>query len=271
MLPDLRPEEAAAELKASGYNGVEWRVTTVPETRKSEAASFWGNNYCTLEPTVADAKRAKALAEQYGLEQPGIGTYISLGDMNAVKAARDFCQTAGIKQFRIGLNNFDGGYLEHFKKAQAFIADVTRFLEGSDIKALLEIHHRTIVPSAGLMHRLISPFDPASIGVIYDPGNMAYEGFEDYRMGIELLGPYLSHVHLKNAKTQASDSGLWTFTWAPLEEGVVDFDALLSALKEVNYNDWLVLEDFSNVRPSREALNYNIQFIKDKLQKAGMQ
>lgn len=269
MLPDLTPEEAAAELKTSGYDGVEWRVTTVPEARKNEAPSFWGNNYCTLEPTQEDAKRAKALSEKYGLEQPGIGTYISLGDMDAVKAARDFCQTAGIGQFRVGFNNFEGAYLEHFNKAEKFLAEVLELLKGTGIKAMIEIHHRTIVPSAGLMHRLISQFDPASVGVIYDPGNMAYEGFEDYRMGIELLGPYMTHVHLKNAKTQPNDNGVWTYTWAPLEDGVVDFDALLTALKEVGYNDWLVIEDFSGKRPSREALKQNLEFVRAKLQKVG--
>ncbi|MEZ4633203.1 MAG: hypothetical protein R2880_21235 [Deinococcales bacterium] len=62
---------------------------------------------------------------------------------------------------------------------------------------MIEIHHRTIVPSASAVYRLVSHFDPQHIAVIYDPGNMAYEGFEDYRMGLELWEPYLAHVHLK--------------------------------------------------------------------------
>jgi sugar phosphate isomerase/epimerase len=31
-LPDLTPEEAVRELKDAGYDGVEWRVTRVPES-----------------------------------------------------------------------------------------------------------------------------------------------------------------------------------------------------------------------------------------------
>ncbi|GIX08239.1 MAG: hypothetical protein KatS3mg115_2642 [Candidatus Poribacteria bacterium] len=42
-------------------------------------------------------------------------------------------------------------------------------------------------------------FRPEQVGVIHDAGNMVHEGFENYQMGCELLGPYLAHVHVKNA------------------------------------------------------------------------
>jgi sugar phosphate isomerase/epimerase len=49
-LPDLTPEEAVREIKDAGYDGVEWRVTRVPEELRGEEPSFWGNNLCTLAP-----------------------------------------------------------------------------------------------------------------------------------------------------------------------------------------------------------------------------
>jgi sugar phosphate isomerase/epimerase len=60
-LPDLTPEEAVRELKEAGYDGVEWRVTRVPEKARSEEPSFWGNNLCTLAPTEEEARRAPHL------------------------------------------------------------------------------------------------------------------------------------------------------------------------------------------------------------------
>jgi hypothetical protein len=30
----------------------------------------------------------------------------------------------------------------------------------------------------------------------------------------------------------------------------------------VGYDGWLVMEDFSGVRPSREALRYNLDFVR---------
>ena len=45
----------------------------------------------------------------------------------------------------------------------------------------------TISCSAGLAHRLVNGFDPDHIGVLFDPGSMVHEGYESYRMGMELL------------------------------------------------------------------------------------
>src|SRR5262245_6895234 len=87
MLPDLTPEEAVQEIKASGYHVFQWRVTHVPPERQAEKPSLWGNNLCTLAPTEADAQRARALAEAVGLETPNLGTYIKVGDLAATEEA----------------------------------------------------------------------------------------------------------------------------------------------------------------------------------------
>ena len=44
--------------------------------------------------------------------------------------------------------------------------------------------------------------------------------------------------------------------------GVVDFGLVFEALEHVGYTGWLVMADFSGVRPSREALRYNLQFVR---------
>jgi sugar phosphate isomerase/epimerase len=120
------------------------------------------------------------------------------------------------------------------------------------VKALVEIHHGTICPSASLAHRLVSSFDPELVGMIFDPGNMAQEGFEDYRIGAELLGPHLAHVHLKNAAFERPKGpGIWKPRWAPLEDGVVDFGLLFEALDALDYSGWLVIEDFSGAPPEQ--------------------
>jgi sugar phosphate isomerase/epimerase len=263
-LPDLTPEVAVREIKDAGYDGVEWRVARVPEDVRGEEPSFWGNNLCTLAPTEEDARRARRLSEEAGLEVPGLGTYVGVGDLETAEEAMRFAATAGAPQVRVGAGAPDGrSYGELFAAASAFLADVEELARTHGVKALVEIHHRTICPSASLAHRLVSAFDPDCVGVILDPGNMAQEGFEDYRIGAELLGPYLAHVHIKNsAFERPAGGGVWEPRWAPLEDGVVDFGLVFEALDHVGYSDWLVMEDFSGVRPSREALRYNLEFVR---------
>ena len=264
-LPDLTPEEAVRELRDAGYDGVEWRVTHVPEEFRDEAPSFWRNNLCTLEPTPEEARRAREISRGADLEVVGLGTYLAVGDLAAAEDAMGFATAAGAPQLRVGVARPEQGrtYAELFDETRAYLVETERLALEHGVKALVEIHHGTICPSASLTHRLVSGLDPDAVGVIFDPGNMAHEGFEDYRIGAELLGPYLAHVHLKNAAYDRPEAGgAWRARWAPLEDGVVDFDRLFEALEYVGYDGWLVIEDFSGARPSRESLRHNAAFIR---------
>ncbi len=268
-LPDLTPEEAVREIQSAGYDGIEWRVTRVPDEVRGEQPSFWRNNLCTLEPTEEDARRARALSDSAGLAIVGLGTYIAVGDLAATQEAMRFARVAGASQIRVGVGDLRGStYAERFAVARRFLEGVEALAGENGVKALVEIHHGTICPSASLAHRLVSGFDPGAVGVIFDPGNMAREGFEDYRIGVELLGPHLAHVHLKNAAFARPEAdGVWEPRWAPLEDGVVDFDELFAALREAGYDGWLVVEDFSTPR-GREALGRNLGFVRNLLQRA---
>lgn len=268
MLPDMQPEEAASAIKAAGYDGVEWRVKTIPEFVRTEASSFWGNNLCTFAPTTAAAERARDIAQANNLAIPGLGTYIDVGDITAVEQAMAFAQICGAAQIRVAAGQWpdEGSYAESFARAKDFLTEAQNLARQYGVKAVIEIHHGTIVPSAALAHRLVSAFDPDYIGVIHDAGNMVHEGFEEYRLGLELLGPYLAHVHLKNAAWQRPPAGgVWQARWSPLEDGVVNWQKLVSALQAVDYKGWLGIEDFSQARPSREALAFNYQFMQNQL------
>lgn len=268
MLPDLTPEEAAAEMGAAGYDGVEWRVTVTPPERKEEAPSYWGNNLCTLAPTPEDAARARQLAKDAGLQIPGLGTYITMGDVEMVERVMHFAQIAGAAQVRVGVGrDFEHHtYAELFAQTRSFLSEVAPLARRYGVKALVETHPNTISPSASSAFRLIEGLDADLIGVIYDPGNLVHEGYEDYRIGIPLLGPYLAHVHVKNgAFTRPAEGGVWQAAAAPLEDGVVDFRRLFCVLREAGYQGWLGVEDFSGVRSSRDTLRHNVAFLREVL------
>ncbi len=265
MLPDLTPEDAAAALKQAGYDGVEWRVTTVPDAVKEEIPSFWRNNLCTLTPTQQNALRARSLAEEAGLTIPNLGTYINVGDLAAVENAMQFAVTAGAPSVRVGVarNDEPDGFQAIFERSASFLAGVQALSQQYGVKALIEMHHGTIAASATAARRLVEHCDPAHVGVIHDCGNMVFEGHEDYRRGLETLGPYLGHVHVKNAAfDRPTEGGVWKGRWAPLRDGVVDFAALFAALRTVGYDGWIVVEDFSRAYNSHTALRENLAFLR---------
>lgn len=265
MLPDLTPEAAAQALQEAGYDGVEWRVATVPEAAKSEAPSFWGNNLCTLAPTLEDARRGRALAYNAGLAIPNLGAYITVGDLAAVEHALQLAVTAGSPSVRVGVARTDqpGDIRALLTQSRAFLAEVEPLARRSGVKALIEMHHGTISASATAARQLVEGFDPACIGVLHDCGNMVFEGYEDYRRGLEMLGPYLAHVHVKNAAyDRPAAGGVWKARWAPLHDGVVDFKVLFAALRSIGYDGWIVVEDFSQAFDSHTALRENLAFLR---------
>jgi len=107
--------------------------------------------------------------------------------------------------------------------------------------------------------------------VIYDPGNMVTEGYECTEMGLEILGPYLAHVHAKNgAWIHRDDVAPGEHPWSPgiaspLDEGIVEWKRILKALKDFGYDDYISFEDFSSSRRTEDKVAFNIEYIKAML------
>ena len=104
-------------------------------------------------------------------------------------------------------------------------------------------------------------FDPAVIGVIYDAGNLVLEGYEDPRIALEILGPYLHHVHLKNAAASRGAHG-WNYVWSSLDDGLLDVAGLLGLLRDRHYRGWISLEDLSTTRDPATTLRYNAAVLR---------
>ena len=91
-----------------------------------------------------------------------------------------------------------------------------------------------------------------------DAGNLMIEGYEDHRIALDLLGPYLAGVHLKNvAFDRPPGGGVWRPRWSPLDDGVVDVAGLLAALDAVDFDGWVSLEDFSDDRSPADTAHHN--------------
>jgi sugar phosphate isomerase/epimerase len=264
MLPDLTPEEGAAAISDAGYDGVEWRVAPRRAELGDHPPSFWGNNRCTLEPNAEDAERARDLSARHCLAIPNLGAYAPPGRLDLVEDLVAFAATCGATQVRVlPFPMVDGSYGQALDRSRGYLAGVEGIVRRAGVRALVEIHQQTIAPSASLARRLVDGFDPECVGVIHDAGNMAFEGYEDYRIGLEVLGPYLAHVHVKNTKFGPPDASGTARPWfSPFEDGVVDFDALFGALHAAGYDGWVSIEDFGYRDSSRTALHDDAAFVR---------
>ncbi|MDQ6420287.1 sugar phosphate isomerase/epimerase family protein [Paenibacillus sp. LHD-117] len=280
MMPDCTTERTLTLLKEYGYDGVEWRFTRNDPSRSTEAPSFWGNNLSTVDASasVEELSALRARTDALGLETPNLAAYIQSGDLEATERAMKAAKLLGAPSIRVGVPMYDRSrpYGDLFKEARDYLGEVEEMSRSIGVKGLIEVHHGNIACSATLARRLVDGFDASRIGVIYDPGNMVHEGFEQYRMGLEALGEYLGHVHVKNASwartAAAVPSGgygdhekLWQASWCALSEGVVHWPQMLADLKAIGYNSWLSFEDFSGSAPTETLLRENLAYIKSLL------
>lgn len=265
--PDMTPEELCEAAAAAGITGLEWRCKDTPDEVRKERPSFWGNNQCTISPDAAEEEinRFRGAAASHNRQAIAVTPYLNCGDVEGTEQVMRLAKRLDASMVRVGVPTYDRSrpYGELFEQATNYLREVERLALDYGIKALVETHHVTIAPSASLAHRLVAPFNPDAIGVLYDPGNMVHEGFENYRMGMELLGPYLAHVHVKNAGWQSSSPGEtadhlkpvdWKSGWAPIANGVVPWKQVLTDLKAVGYDGWFGVEDFSGTFDTRTML-----------------
>ncbi|MGO4532844.1 sugar phosphate isomerase/epimerase family protein [Paenibacillus sp. 2TAF8] len=279
-VPDLDAHALASAAAAAGIDGIEWRYRGIPEDALSEQPSFWRNNRCSIDPDKWQEQvpvfREAALAQ--GRQSIALVPYLNCGDMAATEQAFQTASQLGASMMRVGVPGYERStaYPELYTKAVRYLNEVQDMATQYNIKAIIETHHQTIAPTASLAYRLVQSLDPQYIGVLYDPGNMVHEGYENHRMGLELLGPYLAHVHVKNAGWYKDNAGntsdraalpasgeseqllstSWQCHWAPLTEGMVDWVQMVRDLRAVGYDGYYGIEDFSGALDSRAMLQH---------------
>jgi len=274
IMPEFTIEETARELGKIGYDGVEWRVNTIPRESPKEGVSYWGYNRSTIDPDEMEskAKWVREVSEKERLEISCLATYMRVDEAEKVAKVMGAASVMGCPRVRVNVPRYDGtiNYNALYKETVENLKKIEKLAREHGVKAVIEMHMGNIMPSAGLAYRIVSNFKPEHVGVIYDPGNMMYEGFESWQMGLELLGPYVAHVHVKNAiwrpvKGEPDGTIVWKATSAPLKNGMVNWREVVEALKRVGYRGYLSSEDFSTEEKTLDKITSGYKYLKSML------
>ncbi|MDA3625485.1 TIM barrel protein [Saccharopolyspora sp. WRP15-2] len=258
MFFDRTPDEAIALAVETGLAGIEWRVS---DDGPGAGTDVFTDNRCTIG--FAEVAALADRCRRSDVEVVGLDTYVECGDLNEARRAAAAAAEAGVPWFRFRAPWRDGmPWGEHADRARRFVDDLQGIVSGFDVRALLELHQRSICPSASLAQRIVAGADPALVGVIYDAGNLLVEGYEDHGTAVELLGEHLAHVHVKNARWVPAEAGKpWELRWSRMDDGVLDVGSLRTALHRGGYDGWLSLEDFTADLPPEAALKVGLQVL----------
>jgi sugar phosphate isomerase/epimerase len=268
--PEWTPEQAATALADQGWDGIEWRI--VDQADKA-IPGFWAGNRATWPFSGIDGlvEQIASTTKAAGLDYSAIGGYQVLGNRDAVLTMLRVTARLGAQRVRVVMPSADGQYPEVFAEARAELAWVADRAAEYGVQALVELHQGTITASASAALRLVDGCDPQHVGVIHDLGNLVVEGQEDHSSAFQLLGPYLAHVHVKNAlwaptgATRPDGSSVWESRWASLRSGQASVRDYLAKLISHGYDGWLTVEDFSTDTPLAERTADNLQYLRSLL------
>ena len=271
-MPEYAPADGVKLLAELGYEGVEWRVTTPPALGES-AVSFWTGNRCTLAPETlpTQADEVLAMCQRANISMPCLASYLGYRDLELIEKVMRGASMMGVPLMRVGVARYDGktNYYQLLSEAVEGWRPVVELGRRYGVKPVAEIHLGTILPSASAARHFVSHFKPEEVGIIHDAGNMVYEGYENLKMGLEILGPYLSHVHVKTAawtiQSGDPDGNLrWGCESAALRRGQINWRDALQVLRASGYDGWVSLEDFSS-GATEQKLRDNLAYIRQVL------
>ena len=276
-MPEYTPAQSVQLLKEQGYDGVEWRVAEMPDQAPENvpyAYRYWAYNKSTLElrNILEEAKQAKALCDEAGLAIFGLTTYLAVTDKEKIISVLEAAQAIGCPKVRVGLVPYDPNKAQEpypvlFEKMRAALKELEPYAKQYGVKLVLEIHMDTMIASPSAAYRALEGFDPDYFGLIFDPGNMVNEGFEEYQKSFELLGPYIAHIHVKNGILEADGTdelgaAKWKRTWTPLKKGMANLQRLFAVMYKFGYDGTVSIEDFSNEVETADKLADNLAYLR---------
>lgn len=268
---DIDLAEKFTLIKKAGYDGVE---------------PVMGNTgYLTCNSTEKQILEIAKIAEETGLQIPSVGVWSLwennlVSDRNEVRGkAKDIIRRQIEAASILGADTIlvVPGYVgcdfvtnpEHIRYDIAYercveaLNELAPYAEAAKIQIGIENVWNRFLLSPIEVRRLLDSIDSQYVGMYFDVGNVMYIGYpEDW---IKILGSYIKKVHVCDFRR--SQSGIEAFV--DLLAGDVDYPAVMQALQEIGYDDYLTLEMLPNYKQFPDASMYSnkksLDFIVDRL------
>ena len=110
------------------------------------------------------------------------------------------------------------------------------------------------------MKRFLDEIDSPYVGAYFDVGNIIYIGYPD--QWIKILGKkHIKKLHFCDCRFDQCGLGMFV----DLLEGDVDFEAVMHAAREIEYDDWAVVEFLPNYKTFPYQSIINAKFSLDTI------
>ena len=188
-------EEAIMKISEIGYEGVELMCRPP---------------HLTDETPMKEVEKLKKVLDYYHLPVVNLATYTggysTLGDkecQDQLEKLKHYIKIAEILECPM-VRHWDGGpsmrvaQEYHVQKAVYWFKKAADIAARSNKKLTIEIHNNGLVETPESSLRFVKLVNHANVGLIFDPGNMYITDCDYGTKSVEMLFPYIYHVHVKD-------------------------------------------------------------------------
>ena len=245
------PEDFCALMASCGISGVE--VCTGPRGAQDPEA---------LEAYLARWDQATAEA---GMEISSVNCSLQPDRREDIALIFRAAAERGLGIVKVDVSSYDvrDPYEPLLATARENWAALAPLAREYGVKAVAEVHPKIVCHSPSAMRRMLDGLDPTWVGAIYDPGNMVFEGWEDPWEAVDILGPYLAHLHVKNLGWRRTAEGKWECPCTALTEGQVDWREVCRQLARVGYEGWGILEFLTEEMDCAEWIRRDVEALEE--------
>ncbi len=246
------PRDLIAKLQATGLTRLQLALDPLREQPQP-----WGEigPLCRQQGIVIVSGMVGCVGEDYStlesIRRTGGVAPDATWDQNLENIKRAAALAEGL-----GLNlvSFHAGFLPHEESDPAFAKMLGRLAAVADVFAQKKIvlGLETGQETAPVLLQLLRKLDRPDVGVNFDPANMILYDKGNPIEALQLLGPWVRQVHIKDARRTRAPG-----TWGEevvVGTGEVDWPAFFAVLRENRYQGDFVIE--------REAGNQRVADIR---------
>ncbi|WP_028389774.1 sugar phosphate isomerase/epimerase family protein [Bacillus cihuensis] len=259
--------------KDAGFDGIELALTETGELG--------------LEIQDGKIKEIRSMADEHGIEISGLATGLywsysmTSGDVAIRQKAIDICKrqlelaaafevdTILVIPGGVGVDfqpNFPTvNYERAYEYALNAMQELSQSAKAAGVNIGIENVWNKFLLSPLEMRSFIDTIDSPFVGSYFDVGNVVYSGYPEH--WIQILGERIKKVHFKDYRREVG--GLAGFV--DLLAGDVNYPAVVKALHEIGYNNYVIAEMIPSYTHHSTQIIYNTSKSMDAILKGSVE
>lgn len=241
--------KTAQLVKEMGFDGLDLTVRT--------------GGYVEPKNVVEGLPQAVEVCARHGLEIPMLTTEILSADHEYAEEILATAAQCGIPWLKLGYWEYErfGELEQEIRVARQKLVDLEALAREHGVWAGVHIHSGDCLSAvAAHVYAILQGRDAQYVGAYIDPGHMVVEGARSgWKMGIDLLAPYVRLVAVKDAvwlhKPTAENPKNFELKLVPLAEGMVPWPEVFSLLHQIGFDGGIsVHSEYENYMNTEEIV-----------------